>query len=287
MLMKVACLVKTRHTARDAFQLRRDQTTGLEALGARFHSHAYDMHFHDEWLVGVTHYGVQDFFCRGQRRQSTTGKIMLIEPGELHDGQAIQDDGFAYSMLYLPQSLIRQEMGGNDAAIGFRSTLTDDPQLAQAVMRTTSLIIEAATRLSVEESRDQIIALLCRHLGRAEPKPDIIASDISARAMDYLRAHFEEDIGLEQLVEAVGATDRFSLSRSFRRRYGTSLHAYLVQLRLAAARRLLREQETPAQAAMLSGFADQSHMGRWFRRAYRLTPAQYRRGRTNVPDLPR
>jgi hypothetical protein len=37
-------------------------------------------------------------------------------------------------MLYLPQSLIRQEMGRNDAAIGFRSTLTDDPQLAQAVV---------------------------------------------------------------------------------------------------------------------------------------------------------
>ena len=101
--MKVVSLDKTR----DKFQLRRDQATGLEAVGAQFHSHAYDMHFHDEWLVGVTHHGVQDFFCRGQRRQSTTGKIMLIEPGELHDGQAIRDDGFTYSMLYLPQSLVR------------------------------------------------------------------------------------------------------------------------------------------------------------------------------------
>ena len=281
--MKGVCLDKTR----DKFQLRRDQATGLEAVGARFHSHAYDMHFHDEWLVGVTHHGVQDFFCRGERRQSTTGKIMLIEPGELHDGQAIRDDGFTYSMLYLPQSLLKQEMGGSDAAIGFRSTVTDDPRLASAIARTSSLILDAAPRLSIEEGRDEIIALLCGHLGRDAPKARLISSDISERAMEYLRAHFEEDIGLEQLIEAVGATDRFSLSRSFRRRYGTSLHACLVQLRLAAARRLLREQETPTQAAMLSGFADQSHMGRWFRRTYGLTPAQYRRGRTNVPDLAR
>lgn len=281
--MKVVFLDKTR----DIFQLRRDQATGLEAVGARFHSHAYDMHFHDEWLVGVTHQGVQDFFCRGQRRQSTTGKIMLIEPGELHDGQAIRDDGFTYSMLYLPQSLLKQEMGGSDAAIGFRSTVTDDPRLAGAIARTSSLILDAAPRLSIEEGRDEIIALLCNHLGRDAPKARLISKEISERAMEYLRAHFEEDIGLDQLIEAVGATDRFSLSRSFRRRYGTSLHACLVQLRLAAARRLLREQETPAQAAMLSGFADQSHMGRWFRRTYGLTPAQYRRGRTNVPDLAR
>ena len=283
MPMKVVSLDKTR----DIFQLRRDQATGLEAVGARFHSHAYDMHFHDEWLVGVTHHGVQDFFCRGQRRQSTTGKIMLIEPGELHDGQAIRDDGFTYSMLYLPQSLLKQEMGGSDAAIGFRSTVTDDPRLASAIARTSSLILDAAPRLSIEERRDEIITLLCNHLGRDAPKTRLISSETSERAMEYLRAHFEEDIGLEQLVEAVGASDRFALSRSFRRRYGTSLHACLVQLRLAAARRLLREQETPAQAAMLSGFADQSHMGRWFRRTYGLTPAQYRRGRTNVPDLAR
>jgi len=38
-------------------------------------------------------------------------------------------------------------------------------------------------------------------------------------------------------------------------------------------------------AALASGFADQSHLGRWFRRAYGLTPAAYRLGRTNVPDV--
>lgn len=46
---------------RDVMRLKRDDATGLEAVAARFHSHAYDMHFHDEWLVGVTHAGVQDF----------------------------------------------------------------------------------------------------------------------------------------------------------------------------------------------------------------------------------
>jgi AraC-like DNA-binding protein len=47
---------------------------------------------------------------------------------------------------------------------------------------------------------------------------------------------------------------------------------------------MLRSQAPPAQAALASGFADQSHLGRWFRRAYGLTPAAYRFARTNVPD---
>ena len=40
----------------------------------------------------------------------------------------------------------------------------------------------------------------------------------------------------------------------------------------------------PVEAASASGFADQSHLGRWFRRAYGLTPAAYRRICTNLPD---
>ncbi len=60
--------------------------------------------------------------------------------------------------------------------------------------------------------------------------------------MDYLRARFDEEFGLDELAEAVGAADRFQLSRGFRREYGTSPHACLVQLRLAEARRLLREK---------------------------------------------
>ena len=70
----------------------------------------------------------------------------------------------------------------------------------------------------------------------------------------------------------------------FQREFGTSPHAYLVRLRLRAARKLLAAGHTPAQVAAEVGFADQSHLGRWFRRAYRMTPATYRRICTNMPD---
>ena len=277
------------HDARDIMRLKRDDATGLEAVAARFHSHAYDMHFHDEWLVGVTHEGVQDFFCRGKRRQSTPGRVILIEPGERHDGQAVAADGFAYNMLYMPQSLVRSAMGGNDAQIGFRETLADDGQLFHAVARACEAIFLEAPRLMIEDCRDQVTnhlaRHLARHLGQDVTEKGSAPHPVAARAMDYLRARFDEEFGLDELAEAVGAADRFQLSRGFRREYGTSPHACLVQLRLAEARRLLREKVAPAEASALSGFADQSHMGRWFRRAYGMTPAAYRKGRTNVPEI--
>jgi AraC-like DNA-binding protein len=47
---------------------------------------------------------------------------------------------------------------------------------------------------------------------------------------------------------------------------------------------MLAREERPAAVAITCGFADQSHLGRWFRRAYGMTPSVYRTGCTGVLD---
>ncbi|KMO43841.1 AraC family transcriptional regulator [Methylobacterium tarhaniae] len=269
----------------DFVHLRRDSASGIEAVTARFLGHAYDMHHHDEWLVGVTHEGIQDFYCRGARRQSVPGRVILIEPGERHDGQAVREPGFRYSMLYLPQDWLRREMGGRDAAVGFRRTLADDGHLGRAIGRACRAVFGAASPLATDAALDDLAGHLRRHLGAASPKPAPDGDPVVAeRAMAFIRAHAETAFGLDALAQAAGAADRFQLARAFRRRFGTSPHACLIEIRLARARALLRAGTAPAEAAHAAGFSDQSHLGRWFRRAYGLTPAVYRSGRTNVPD---
>jgi hypothetical protein len=58
-------------TAPDRIRLVHDSASGVEAIRARFATHAYDLYRHDDWLVGVTDHGVQDFFCCGVRQQLT------------------------------------------------------------------------------------------------------------------------------------------------------------------------------------------------------------------------
>jgi len=47
------------------------------------------------------------------------------------------------------------------------------------------------------------------------------------------------------------------------------------QLRLRAARALLDAGRSPASVAVEVGFADQSHLTRWFVRSFGITPARY------------
>jgi len=71
---------------------------------------------------------------------------------------------------------------------------------------------------------------------------------------------------------------REGFSRVFARHHGMPPHAFWVMARLNHARELLRVGEDIAGVAAAAGFTDQSHLGRWFRRAFGVTPGRYRSG---------
>lgn len=260
---------------------RRDAQTGIESLRAHFRGHAYDPHDHDDMLIGYTEQGVQRFQCHRSLHTSVPGRAILIEPGALHDGHAPEPGGFTYAMLYLPQPWVERAarrlniagLAGVEAAFG--QTLVDDPRLTDAIRRAFLALYGEEGRLARDEALDRLLEHLGGHLldttAATAPAPPALA-----RVRDLLHEHMAANIGLDELVDRSGI-DRFRLTRLFQREFGTSPHAYLVRLRLRAARRLLAAGRTPAQVAAEVGFADQSHLGRWFRRAYRMTPATYRR----------
>lgn len=267
----------------DWLTLRRDDDTGIESVHAHFRGHAYDPHDHDEMLVGVTQQGLQRFNCHRSLHTSRPGRAILIEPGAVHDGHAPQDEGFTYGMLYLPQSWVsgvmrRRGLGDVSTLEGaFRHTLTDDARLSAAIQQAFCAVHHNEGRLARDQSLDRLIDLLARHI---QVRPSSLSDESQVlihRLREYLHAHMADNIGLDELARQSGI-DRFRLTRQFKKAFGLSPHAYLVRLRLRAARMRLARGEPPAQV----GFADQSHLGRWFQRAYRLSPQAYQRQCTNV-----
>jgi AraC-like DNA-binding protein len=277
-------------TRENWIDLAQDRCTGIETLRAHFKGHAYDPHWHDSYLVGVTEQGVQQFNCRRQRHASTPGQVFLLEPGEIHDGEAPTEDGFTYRMLYLDPGWIARELGSlfedapADHQPGFASTLTQDPRLASATWFAFAALHHQEPLMVRQGAVDALLERLTAHLHwRLRINPDPRLPAVALRARDYLHAHFRSDVGMDELALCC-ATDRFRLSRAFKAAFGLAPHAYLVQLRLTHARRLLGQGAWPAQVATDVGFADQSHLGRWFMRVYGLTPAAYRRRCTGLPD---
>jgi len=111
-----------------------------------------------------------------------------------------------------------------------------------------------------------------------------------AHASEMRRIVVETDLSMPDIAERLGySTDGFI--RVFKRATGITPAGYRRLHRLNAARRLLRGGARPAEAACAASFADQSHLGRFFLKAYGATPGAYRAGFRDgaavdfVPDL--
>ncbi len=241
--------------------------------------------------MGITLSGTQQFHCRRERHHSVPGDAFLLEPGEIHDGEAPVAGGFTYLTFYLDERWLTNTLRGlydatpDSYSLHFNQTLTREPQLVQAIGETFSTLHSDEMRIVQQSSMDGLLAQLTAHCQWCKRLPSVIQSSaIAHRARDYLHAHMGDNIGLSDLARETG-TDRFTLTRSFKREFNLAPHAWLIQLRLAKARQLLSLGEQPVDVAASLGFADQSHLGRWFQRAYRISPAHYRRLCTNLPDV--
>jgi transcriptional regulator GlxA family with amidase domain len=103
-----------------------------------------------------------------------------------------------------------------------------------------------------------------------------VAPKAFTRVLEQIAEQFDEPLTLEQLAAVYGQNE-LRLLRDFTRYIGLTPHAYLVEVRLQAARRMIERTDRPlADIALDVGFAHQSHMGSALRKHLGMTPSQYR-----------
>ena len=125
---------------------------------------------------------------------------------------------------------------------------------------------------------------LAAHLVRAYPAPKTTRSEQRGglpafklrKVTEYLETHLDEDVPLARLAEEVGMSE-FYFSRLFKKTTGFSPSHYFIGLRLASARRLLREtSKSMIEIGLEVGYSSPSHFAHIFRREVGVTPSQYR-----------
>jgi len=96
------------------------------------------------------------------------------------------------------------------------------------------------------------------------------------RAREYLHDHPRGPVQLDDLARAAQLS-KYHFVRRFRRAIGLSPHQYHLCVRAEHARGLLRRGAPPSDAALATGFFDQSHFTRVFQRVFGITPGRYAR----------
>jgi AraC-like DNA-binding protein len=253
-----------------------------ELLHAHYVEQTFSRHTHEEYAIGVIETGAMEFFYRGSRVVAPAGSVNLCIPGEAHNGQAVDASGWTYRMFYFDPALLQEvasELAGKPVGIPIiKAGVLFNKNLA-GLFRNAHRLLEQdrpgdiAARILLFDALARIIR------GYSDPHQTVRALRPAPSAIrlarDFIEAHYPENIPLDTLAGLAGLSP-FHFVRVFQKETGLPPHAYLRQVRLRRAKEMLGRGESISSTAQGTGFVDQSHLNRWFKQHWGVTPGQYR-----------
>ena len=199
------------------------------------------IHFHDEDQITFVLSGSRRFVINGELIRVAPDEGRHIPAGVPHRSLAEDAELFCINIYKLPGEGTEADLISNLACFRRRHGFLDWTDL-------TTIIEEHCTNAGLSSTQ------MCE-----------MPSGIGQWHTVSEAAHFS-------------GMSREAFSRRFRRLHGIPPQAFQLLEKLNDARRLLRKGDSIADVAVQTGFADQSHLGRLFRRAFGVTPGRYRAG---------
>ncbi len=225
---------------------------------------------------------------RGASHAVPVGSLSVIHPGEVHSARDPEDrrTSASFRMMYADPALLGEaaaQVSGSEGPMPFfREPIILDAELAWDFLRMHAALEGKAPALEQDE---HLLSVLTRLVGRyagVRPSPAPGRERRAVRlAREYIEDNLAESVSLEELARLANLSP-FHLARVFRDEVGLPPHAYQTQARLGRARELLLWGYPVARVAQETGFADQSHLTRRFKRLVGVTPGRYAEDSKNV-----
>ena len=262
---------------------------GVELLTARYTTHAFAPHAQDSYVLGLVERGAVVIESEGRVMELRPGAVLFITPGVIHGAHPATAEPWDYRALYLtPAQWARlvADDGDGGAARAVGASVVGDAKAARRLLDAHAALTgtagdDAAPAVVADLER---VALACARRTRSVARELSVPARLE-RARGFVERNVHRRVSLDEMAEIAGMS-RFGLVRAFSHAYGAAPYAYALQLRLLHARRLLAAGAGIAQTSLALGFADQSHLTRWFLRAVGVTPGEFLRARGAARSAP-
>lgn len=250
---------------------------GVEFLTAAYTRYEFPKHAHDAYVIQVVERGLNRFFCENKILTAPPGCIAVIHPGEVHTGCSMDGQELRYRSFYVQPHFFERFTETANGQPVFNGNLLPSTDLAQRILRAHQAAQATLSPFETQALFYQVMSeLLTTHTGKSEPFGRLSRreTDRVANAKHYLREHAAAKVSLEHVAAEVGLSP-FHFLRVFQKQTGLSPHEYLLSFRIERARRLLKQKLPIAQVALETGFSDQSHLTRCFKKIVGVTPGRY------------
>ena len=245
-----------------------------EVLHARFRDHDYPPHTHGDWTVFIVDEGAIRYGLDRHEHVATPSMVGFLPPDVVHDGRVGTAGGYRKRVLYVDADVLPAALIG--AAVD--RPAIDDPDFVAEIAAIHDALecpddaLEAETRFALAAER------IRAWLGHVDTGPPPGTKRVVAEAVrDVLDGRTFEAVTLAEVAGQAGWSPAHA-ARAFTDVFGIAPHAYVLGRRLDAARDRILAGEPLADVAAATGFFDQAHLTRRFRRFLGTTPQGFRLG---------
>ncbi len=246
-------------------------------------------HAHEEFQIVLSLSDIYEFNYRRSKSVVPPAHLAVIQTGEPHSSCSADRTGQTLRLMFFNPDLLHRLA---TETTGCERTVLVFPNLVVSDQHLVQLFLEMHTTLEGETSclEQEILvrAFLTQMILRCLENPPELQDLGQERQFvklirEYLEDNYAENVSLLQLAQMVSLSPEH-LVRVFASEIGLPPHTYQTQVRIARAKTLLAKGNSIADVAQKTGFADQAHFSRHFKRLNGVTPKIYQQHIKNVQD---
>ncbi len=242
-------------------------------------AHEFRRHVHDGFCIGLVQSGARVVCHGGTSTVIPENALFVINPGAVHACEPLHKE-HSYLIVCVEAARMKalaSQISETACAVPYcKNILIHDGELGSRIRRFFSLIENGSSELEWESVLLSVLSKLILNYGDEPPVTRDVGPHERAitRVCEFIEAHYAQDLSLKEL-SSTACLSPFYFQRLFVRHTGVSPHDYLVQRRIKKARELLLQGHGIAAVAADTGFVDQSHFTRSFKRVTGITPGRY------------
>lgn len=257
-----------------------DLDLNIEAYQFKGIMQKFPSHFHEYYVIGFIEEGQRSLVCKGEQYIINPGDLLIFNPYDPHSCEQIDGKTLDYRCINVTSEIMKKiilEINGNECLPYFNQNVLVQSELVDSLRELHLNISQGESALKKEELFLCLLEELIQKHSNLVPLSPTSEMTFEIKAVcTYLEENYIHTVTLNDL-SAFSGWSKYHLLRTFTKRMGLSPNSYLETIRVNHAKKLLEQGIRPIEVAFSTGFSDQSHLTKCFKRQVGLTPKQYTR----------
>ncbi|MFH6959198.1 helix-turn-helix domain-containing protein [Flavobacterium aquidurense] len=241
----------------------------IEIFEGKLSSHKYDWHFHQSYTIVFVEKGSLTYLFKESKIVLQRQQILIINPFEIHCN--ITSIDCEYKVVFMPGKYF-PENSSEKCILYFKNRISYSSSLFEG-LKNKVLKLENSGTVEQSKSAAKKTAHFLSENFNWEMRKLVVDTRI-LKAVNHIDENLSGKLTINELSQ-ISCLSRFYFQRLFKKHMGLTVNDYIQVKRTELAKSLLRQKNKVASTVYDTGYFDQSHFNKAFKKMWVVNPSHF------------